>query len=327
MHEKRMHDAQIGAVILAAGKGTRLKSDLPKVLHEICGRPMLAYVFDACRAAGVQNCVAVIGHGKQLVIDAFAGDNGITWVEQNPQLGTGHAVMVCREQIRGYEHVLVLCGDGPLIRAETIKELLARHRAENAAATLASAVLDDPTGYGRIWRDERGDLRSIVEHHDATPEQGQIREVNPSYYCFRTADLLTALEKLRPDNAKKEYYITDTLGLLMQAGHKVGVVTAVPPQDIYSINSRKELALVNRLMRDRVLDKLMADGVTIVSPETTWIDARATIGVDTIIEPFVVISGPATIGRECRIGPFVHLTGAVRIPDHTVLTGPRGGSP
>jgi bifunctional UDP-N-acetylglucosamine pyrophosphorylase/glucosamine-1-phosphate N-acetyltransferase len=320
-----MQDARIGAVILAAGKGTRLKSDLPKVLHEICGRPMLAYVFDACRAAGVQSCIAVVGHGKQLVIDAFAGDRDITWVEQIPQNGTGHAVMVCREQIRGYEHVLVLGGDGPLIRAETIKELLTRHRAENAAATLATAVLDDPTGYGRVLRDDRGNLRGIVEHNDATPEQRQIREVNPSYYCFRTADLLPALDKLRPNNAKNEYYITDTLGLLMQAGQKVGAVTAVPPQDIYSINSRKELALVNRLMRDRVLDKLMAEGVTIVNPDTTWIDARATIGVDTIIEPFVVISGSTTIGRECRIGPFVHLTGAARVADKAVLSGPRGG--
>ncbi len=315
----------IAAVILAAGKGTRLKSDLPKVLHEICGRPMLAYVFDACRAAGVAQCIAVVGHGKQLVIDAFSDENGITWVEQNPQLGTGHAVMVCREQIRGYEHVLVLCGDGPLIRSETIKELIARHIAEKAAATLATAILDDPTGYGRIWRDAEGNLRGIVEHPDATPEQRRIREVNPSYYCFRTADLLAALDKLKPNNAKNEYYLTDTLSFLLQAGKKVIAVTAVPPQDVYSINSRKDLALVSRIMRDRVLEKLMAEGVTIVDPATAWIDARATIGVDTVIRPFVDISGPARIGRACRIGPFVQLTGEAQISDHSVVAGSYGG--
>ena len=176
-----MASNRLGAVILAAGKGTRLKSELPKVLHEICGRPMLAWVIDVCRAAEIQDCVVVVGHGKSLVIDAFADDRHLTWVEQNPQLGTGHAVLVCREQIRGFEHVVVLCGDGPLIRAETVKELLARHLADGNSATLATAILDDPTGYGRIWRDERGNLRGIVEHADATPEQRQIREVNPSY--------------------------------------------------------------------------------------------------------------------------------------------------
>ena len=321
-----MASNRLGAVILAAGKGTRLKSELPKVLHEICGRPMLAWVIDVCRAAEIQDCVVVVGHGKSLVIDAFADDRHLTWVEQNPQLGTGHAVLVCREQIRGFEHVVVLCGDGPLIRAETVKELLARHLADGNSATLATAILDDPTGYGRIWRDERGNLRGIVEHADATPEQRQIREVNPSYYCFRTADLLAALDQIRPNNAKNEYYITDTLAVLMQAGKRVGAVTAVPPQDIYSINSRKELALVNRMMRDRTLERLMDDGVTIVDPATTWIDPRATIGVDTVIQPHVVIDGPATIGCECRIGPFVHLTGGTPVPDRS-LVGGRDGYP
>ena len=316
-----MSEGRITAVILAAGKGTRLKSELPKVLHEICGRPMLAWVFDACRAAGVRECIAVVGHGKELVIDAFADDKDITWVEQSPQLGTGHAAMICREQMKSYDHALVLCGDGPLIRGETIRELIQRHQADGAAATLATAVLDDPTGYGRIWRDEHGNLLGIVEHNDCTPEQRQIHEINPSYYCFRVADFLPALAQLTPNNKKNEYYITDTLAIMRGAGKQIGAITAVPPQDIYSINSRKELALVNRVMRDRFFDQLMDNGVTIIDPTTTWIDPRATIGTDTVIRPFVEISGPAQIGAECRIGPFVHLTGAAKVPDGTTLVG------
>lgn len=316
-----MSDGRITAVILAAGKGTRLKSELPKVLHEICGRPMLAWVFDACRNAGVRECIAVVGHGKDLVINAFADDKDITWVEQTPQLGTGHAAMICREQMKGFDHALVLCGDGPLIRGETIRELLQRHLADGAAATLATAVLDDPTGYGRIWRDEHDNLLGIVEHNDCTPEQRQIHEINPSYYCFRVADFVAALGQLTPNKKKNEYYITDTLAILRGAGKKIGAVTTVPPQDIYSINSRKELALVNGVMRNRFLNQLMDDGVTIIDPATTWIDPRATIGVDTVIRPFVEISGPAKIGAECRIGPFVHLTGAAHVADRTTLEG------
>ncbi|NLG43016.1 MAG: NTP transferase domain-containing protein [Phycisphaerae bacterium] len=316
---------RIGAVILAAGKGTRLKTELPKVLHEVCGRPMLAYVIDACRAAGVKECVVVVGYQKDLVIRAFADDRDLTWVEQNPQLGTGHAVMVCREHLAGrFDHLFVLAGDGPLIRAETLRTLIERHLAEQAAVTLATAVLDDPTGYGRIWRDPEGRLLGIVEHGDATPEQKQIREVNPSYYCFKQPELLAALDQVRPNNVKNEYYITDAISILLSGGHKVQALTSVPPQDIFSINSRQELAMVNAVMRDRILDRLMSSGVTIVDPRTTWIDDRATIGQDTVIHPNVVISGPAVIGRGCRIGPFVNLTGAARVPDHGVIS-PFGG--
>jgi len=322
-----MQQPRVAAVILAAGKGTRLKSDLPKVLHEVCGRPMLAYVFEACREAGVRDCLTVIGHGKDLVINALADDNdGVVWIEQAEQLGTGHAVMVCREQLQAYDHALVICGDGPLLRADTIRVLLERHLADEAAATLATAVLDDPTGYGRIWRDEAADLRGIVEHADCTPEQREIREVNPSYYCFRVPDLLDALGQIRPNNAKNEYYITDTLSILMKAAKRVGAITSVPPEDIYSINSRQDLARVNNVMRTRVLERLMSEGVTIVDPATTWIDARARIGRDTIIRPFVDIDGPVHIGNRCRVGPFVHLSGHTEVPDETSVAAFTGDS-
>jgi len=320
-----MGSSRITAVILAAGKGTRLKSELPKVLHEICDRPMLAYVLDACRAAGVAECTVVVGHGKDLVTQAFAADGHIRWVEQNPQLGTGHAVMVCREQLQGFEHALVLCGDGPLIRSEVLQELLARHIAEGSSATLATAVLDDPTGYGRIWRDGAGRLRGIVEHADATPEQRQIREVNPSYYCFKVPDLLAALDQIKPNNAKGEYYITDALAIVIGAGKKALALTSVQPEDIYSINSRRELALVNAVMRTRICERWMSDGVTIVDPETTWIDSRATIGRDTVIEPFVKVCGAARIGAGCRIGPLVCLPDAAQVADGGVVRAGDGG--
>lgn len=303
-----MADASIGAVILAAGKGTRLKSELPKVLHEVCGRPMLAYVFDACRAVGIRDCVAVVGHGKDRVIETFAGDSGLHWVEQSPQLGTGHAVMVCREEIAKFDHVLVLCGDGPLIRPDTLRQLIDQHLSSGAGATLATAVLDEPSGYGRIWRDASGKFLGIVEHADATDEQRAIREVNPSYYCFDTSALLPTFDQLSNDNAKGEYYITDTFSLMMQAGRDVGAITSVEPEDIYSINSRKDLSRVNDVMRHRILDRLMAEGVTIVDPASTWIDARAEIGNDTTIEPFVNITAPVRIGSGSTVQSFVRIS-------------------
>jgi bifunctional UDP-N-acetylglucosamine pyrophosphorylase/glucosamine-1-phosphate N-acetyltransferase len=278
---------RIGAVILAAGKGTRLKTERPKVLHEICGRPMLHYVLDACRAAGVHQSVVVVGYQKDQVIEACRGQDDLVFVEQKEQLGTGHAILVCRDQLLGkFDHLLVLCGDGPLIRRETIQLVLQRHLDDGAAVTLATAEVDDPDGYGRIHRDAHtGRLLGIVEHKDCTPEQRRIREINPSYYCFNADELLASILQIDNKNAKGEYYITDTLGLLIQDGKQAVAITAVPPEDVFSINSRQDLALVNRIMRDRILNKLMDEGVTIVDPQSTWIDDRAVIGRDTIVHP------------------------------------------
>lgn len=317
-----MSKPRIAAVILAAGKGTRLKTALPKVLHEICGRPMLAYVLEACRAAGVTDCLVVVGHEKQMVMQTFADDDAITWVAQDEQLGTGHAVMCCREQLADrYDRVLILCGDGPLIRPETIRTLLATHAEQAAAATLATSTIPDPTGYGRIVRDAAGRLQGIVEHRDCTPDQLAIGEVNPSYYCYETADLLAALDRIDNHNAKREYYLTDTLGLLINAGKTVAAIAAVPPEDIFSINSRADLALVSRVMRDRVNARWMNDGVTIIDPQTTWIDTRATIGPDTTIHPFTVVSGAARIGSGCKLGPFVELPAGAVIADGATVAG------
>ena len=244
----------VSAIILAAGKGTRMKSDLPKVLHEVCGRPMLAYVIDACRAAGCSRLLVVIGHEADMVRRAFAADcDDIVWVEQVEQLGTGHAVMVCSGHLRRLSGpVLVVGGDGPLIRPVTLKQLLARHEEKGADCTLATSVLPDPGRYGRIIRNGAGALAGIVEFLDADEEQRKIREVNVSLYCFDAKALCWALDRLDNDNAKGEYYLTDTIGHLKAAGAKLGAVAAVPPEDVLSINTPQELDEVGRIMAKRL---------------------------------------------------------------------------
>lgn len=307
------------AIILAAGKSTRMVTHLPKVVHEICGRPMLAYVIDACRAAGIQRIVCVVGYQKDAVIHAFEGEQGITWVEQKEQKGTGHAAMVCREALADFEgNLLVIAGDMPLVRTETLELLIQRHEKERSAVTLATAILENPTGYGRIIRDEYGNLEGIVEEADCTPEQRKITEVNPSYYCFDKNLLFKALAEVRPDNVKGEYYITDALHILIQAGHRAVAVTAVPAEDAMGINSRQDLAEVGRIMQNRILRNLMNRGVTIVDPGNTWIDVRAEIGQDTVIYPFTYINGRVKIGCRCVVGPFAYLREGTVLDDDVV---------
>jgi UDP-N-acetylglucosamine diphosphorylase/glucosamine-1-phosphate N-acetyltransferase len=242
------------AIVLAAGKGTRMKSDLPKVMHPAHGRPMVEWVVDAARAVGCAPVVLVVGHGAPLVRGHFAGRPGTEFVVQDPQLGTGHAVDMARPLFeRGMlgEEVLVLCGDGPLIRPHTLDVLLGTHRSTGAAATLATAVVPDPTGYGRIERDASGGFARIVEHKDASPAQRAIREVNPSYYCFRTADLFDALRRVTNQNASGEYYLTDVFELLLRDGRRVSVVDAVPPEDVLSVNTPEQLAEVSAILAGR----------------------------------------------------------------------------
>ncbi|MFW6155390.1 MAG: bifunctional N-acetylglucosamine-1-phosphate uridyltransferase/glucosamine-1-phosphate acetyltransferase [Planctomycetota bacterium] len=307
------------AIILAAGKGTRMKSDLPKVLHHVCGRPMLAHVMDACRQAGCDRLIVVVGFGADLVKAAFADAADVTWVEQTEQLGTGHAVMVCAEHLEGLDGpVLVVAGDGPLVRGETLGELLDAHAGAGAACTLATCILDDPKAYGRILRDDAGELVGIVEYLDATEAQRAIGEVNVSLYGYDAAGLREVLGKLSNDNAKGEYYLTDTLGLLRADGHRLAAVPAVPPEDVLSVNDRVQLAQVNALMQRRTRDRLMVAGVTIEQPATVWLDPRVEIGPDTVIRPHTVLDGPCRIGRRCVIGPFAHLTGDT-IGDNTIV--------
>jgi len=312
--------AERAAVILAAGISSRMNTMMPKVLHEVCGRPMLAYVLDACRAVRVNRIFVVVGFSAEQVKERFGGTEDIEWVIQKEQLGTAHAVMCCKDQLKDFDgETLVLCGDGPLIRPETLQTLIDKHQAEHSAATLATAVLEDPTGYGRIIRDAYGNMQGIVEDGDCTKEQLSIKEVNPSYYLFNNKVLFEALEKVRPDNVKKEYYLTDAVAGLIRTGHKVVAVTAVQPEEAMGVNSRKQLSEVSKIMQRRIQQELMENGVTIVDPDNTWIDARARIGQDTVIEPFTYIHGEVEIGIGCRIGPFAYLRDGTVLKNNVVL--------
>jgi bifunctional UDP-N-acetylglucosamine pyrophosphorylase/glucosamine-1-phosphate N-acetyltransferase len=305
------------AIILAAGVSKRMNTKLAKVLHEVCGRPMLAYVIDACRQVGVEKMYVVVGFSADSVKERFAGAEDLVWVIQPEQKGTAHAVMCCKDLMKDFSgQTLVLCGDGPLIRTETLRILIEKHQNENAAVTLATAVLDDPTGYGRIVRDVYGNIEGIVEHANCTPEQLKIREVNPSYYLFNNKVLFEAAEQVKLDKVKGEYYLTDALELIIAAGHKVVAITAVRPEEAVSVNSREQLSDAGKIMQRRIQKRLMENGVTIIDPPNTWIDARAQIGQDTVIEPFTCIYGQVTIGRNCRIGPFAHLREGVKIDDN-----------
>jgi bifunctional UDP-N-acetylglucosamine pyrophosphorylase/glucosamine-1-phosphate N-acetyltransferase len=309
------------AILLAAGVSSRMNTHMPKVLHEVTGRPMLAYVLDACRSVGADKIYVVVGFGADQVKERFAEESSdIVWVQQPKQLGTAHAVTCCKEHLAGFSgQTLVLCGDGPLIRAGTLQTLIEKHEAEQSAATLATAVLEDPTGYGRIIRDVYGNMQGIIEDSDCTPAQRVVKEVNPSYYLFNNQVLFRALEKVKPDNVKQEYYLTDALAVIIASGHKVVAITAVRPEEAVGVNSRAQLSVASKIMQHRIQQELMEHGVTIVDPENTWIDARAKIGQDTVIEPFVYIHGEVKIGRDCRIGPFAFLRHGTVIGDDVVL--------
>lgn len=247
----------LAAIILAAGKGKRMNSDLPKVAHPVVGEPMVRWVVKACREVGASPIVLVVGHGADVVREIFRDQNDLQFVTQAQQLGTGHAVDQAREVFSRRSDlasmdVLVLAGDGPLIRPQTLRQMLEAHRRSGAAATLATSVIDDPTGYGRIVRDANERFQAIVEHKDASEAQKAIREVNPSYYCFRAGPLFATLGKLDNKNANGEYYITDVFGLLLKAGERVEVIDAVPAEDVLSINDPQQLAEVDAILRRRL---------------------------------------------------------------------------
>lgn len=310
------------AVILAAGKSTRMKSKKPKALHEVCGKPMVEYILRACYDAGVTRVIMVVGHGKDEVIDRFSGDERITFVEQTEQLGTGHAVRVCVPELQKVKgDVFILAGDVPLVRGEVLGTLLNSHRFEHANASMATAVLDDPTGYGRIVRDGEGNFVEIVEQLDATPEQRDIKEVFPSYYCLKVDDLLYSLSQLKNENKKSEYYLTDIYAILRDAGRKIVAVQVATYEDVLAPNTRQQLAEADEVMQDRIQRKLRDGGVTIVSPVNTYIEAGVTIGPDTVLQPFTFIGRDTSVGSDCVIGPFASVPRESIVPEGTTVSG------
>ena len=297
-----------------------MNTQMAKVLHEVCGRPMLAYVLDACRNVGIRKMCVVVGFGAEQVQEQFGAADDIVWVRQQEQLGTAHAVSCCKEHLEGFDgQTLVLCGDGPMIQAQTLKIIIDKHESGQSAATLGTAVLEDPSGYGRIVRDDYGNIQGIVEHSDCTPAQLKIKEINPSNYIFNNKILFEAIERVKPENVKKEYYLTDAVSGILATGHKVEAITAVPPDEAIGINSRAQLSAASKIMQRRIQRKLMEDGVTIVDPDNTWIDARAQIGQDTVIEPFTYIHGEVKIGQGCRVGPFAFLRHGTVLQNDVVL--------
>jgi bifunctional UDP-N-acetylglucosamine pyrophosphorylase / glucosamine-1-phosphate N-acetyltransferase len=296
------------AIILAAGQGKRMKSDRAKVLHEVCGRPMIHYVVDAARRAGARTIVVVVGYAHDQVLEALRDEPDIVFATQSEQLGTGHAVKICRPLLTDYQGpAMILVGDEPLLRPEPLADLLARQKQEGAACLLGTAKVHDAMGFGRILRDSAGRFLRIVEERDCSPEEKAIREVNPSCYVFELPLLWDALEQIGTSNAQHEYYLTDAPERLLAMGRKVMALNVLRGDDILGINTRQHLAHAETVMQARIQDHWMTEGVTIVSPHNTFIDGRATIGRDTVIHPFTVISGDVTIGSHCQVGPLAHL--------------------
>lgn len=317
----------VAAILLAAGKSTRMRSDLPKVLHDVCGAPMLAFSLAEARAVGLSRLIVVVGHARESVLDRFSDARDVAWVTQAEQRGTGHAVMCCREALAGFRGtVLVIAGDMPLVRRETLKALATVRVERGDAISIATTELDDPTGYGRIVRDVAGNLVGIVEHRDCTSQQHGIREVNPSYYCFAAEQMFAALDRVKPSPGKGELYLTDAIAILRDSGQPVSAVVKVPREDAMGVNSREDLAVVNRAMQARLQRAHMEQGVTLISPENTWIEANAEIGRDTTIYPFSYVGRGARIGEGCRIGPFAGVASGAHVPAGSVIdsTGREG---
>lgn len=309
---------EIKAVILAAGKGTRMKSETtPKVLHQIMGKTLLGYVLDNVKNFASEQFV-IVGHHAQEVED-FVKTNytNAKTVLQTPQLGTGHAVSMVCPNLENYDGlILILCGDTPLIKEETLKSFVDFHKSNNSDITVMSTIFDNPTNYGRIIRDTDNSLKCIVEEKDATPEQKAVKEVNAGIYCLNWGKVKSAFSQLKTNNAQGEYYLTDIISWGKEQALKVNAFILDDSDEIYGINSRLNLATATKIMNRRNLERYMENGVTIVDPESTWISEDTEIGTDTIIYPATYIEGKNKIGKSCKIGPCAHLRGGVEVCDN-----------
>lgn len=294
------------SIILAAGEGTRMKSDIPKTLHKVCGKEMIKYVIEAAENSGIEKNIVVLGHGKEKVGQNIKDMNVIT-VEQpigdGAPYGTGYAVMAALDYINDDDTVIILVGDGPLIRKETLKDFMNDHENKGYAASVMTSILNNPKGYGRIVRNDDLSISGIIEEKDASEEVKNIKEINTGIYCFSGKLLKYALSNIDTNNSQGEYYLTDTIKVLNNENYKIGGWVLDDSSDIKAVNDRVQLAEVNKIMQDRINKKLMLSGVTIIDPEHTYIEDSVIIENDTVIYPGSILEGRTTIGSHCSIGP------------------------
>jgi len=287
----------LATVVLAAGLGKRMKSSLAKPLHPVCGRPMIQQIISVVDKLDSACDVVVVSHQREKFEEALREFDRVKFVIQEERLGTGHAVMMAEPVLKDFQgDILVVCGDTPLLRQETLGELVEQHRSTGAAATILTTLMPDPYGYGRIVRaSEGGAVRAIVEERDASPEQKAIREINSGTYVFQASLLFPALRRLTPDNDQNEYYLTDVPQLMIRDERPVGAVVVEDHQEILGVNSRVQLAEVEQALRDRIRRRHLLAGVTMTAPQTVFFDEEVTIGRDTVIEPFCVLRGATRV--------------------------------
>lgn len=309
----------VKSIILAAGKGTRMKSDMPKVLHTIFEKTLLGYVIDAVNNTGIadENFV-IVGHQAERVEEYINSKYAnAKCILQSPQLGTGHAVSMAVPYLNDFDgEVIILCGDTPLITSDTLKEFVEAHRNMNSDITVMSAIFENPTNYGRVIRNSDNTLNSIVEEKDATLEQKAVKEINAGIYCLNWAKIKPAFSQLKTNNAQGEYYLTDIIKWGNEQNLSVNAYTLKDNEEIYGINSKANLAEATKLLNRKIVNKHLANGVQIIDPATTWISPETEIEADTIIYPSTYIEGKNKIGKHCKIGPYAHLRGDVVLEDY-----------
>ena len=304
------------AIILAAGKGTRMKSKYPKVILKVCGKEMVNNLIDVSKKSGVKDIVAILGHGCDVVKEKLPTDTMIAM--QTEQLGTGHAVKMAKDYIKDEDTIVVLCGDTPLIKEETLKRLFDYHLENGYHTTVLTTEVDNPTGYGRIIRDENQDLLKIVEQKDANEEEKLVKEINSGIYCFNGKSLRESLDLLDNNNAQGEYYLTDTIQIMRNKGLKVGAYNGSTIEELMGVNSRVELSRAEDIMRKRINETHMVNGVTIIDTNSTYIEADVQIGNDTIVYPGAMLRGNTIIGSNCIIGMNSNITNS-KIGDYTEI--------
>jgi bifunctional UDP-N-acetylglucosamine pyrophosphorylase/glucosamine-1-phosphate N-acetyltransferase len=313
----------VAAVVLAAGKGTRMKSEIPKVIHSICGRPMVVHVVDSLRQAGIERIIIVVGSAAEQIQEVLGND--VEYVVQEEQLGTGHAVLQAEAILKNHDGpLLVIHGDTPLYRAGTLRNLVDLHQDSGAIGTVLTVNVDDPTGYGRIIRDSAGGFKKIVEQKDASPGEAMVKEINSGTYVFECGPMFGALSQIKPQNVQNEYYLTDVLPILRKEYGKVQIFTHEDADEALGINNRVQLAVAEQIMRSRIREKWMLAGVTMMDPTTIYIDAEVILESDVVLLPFTFIEGHTRIATGSVIGPFVRVRDAelgqnVTVSQATVL--------